>query len=962
MVSVEDIYAKTSNGLDIILFFYPQARECLSGRQKHFRIREGDHTPSATLKELKGVWKVTDFGDAGRAMSPIDICMQEKGLSFTESIFYLAREFNIDGENITPEINKPDIRTRAATEDEAEGCFIFEGNDRVSDSELALLGPRVKEESFNALGWISVKQYSITKNRKTTTIISNENYPIFMRKCLYLEGNGKSEAHFYKIYQPLNPNKAFRFFYHGAKPQKYVNGLFELEKTYRKHNDQRRRDMINSGELDEHDTYKYEKLPEAFICSGERDAICIHALGYNPLWFNSETYNLSENEFREISKYVEKIYNIPDIDDTGTKKGIELASRFIDVYTVWLPDKLRTYRDRRGKPRKDFRDFCEIWPEKDRFRGLLNMAMPFRFWEWKRNEKGQGQGRLELITEYAMHFLRCNGFACIEDKNSKSGKMFVHIRNNIVREIKAKDIRAFFRRFVRERELQLDIRDLVNNTTRLSEQSLDNLDEITLDFCNYTPYSQFFFFRNAIWEATGEQVIEHKASTRYVWEDELIDHHVKRLEPVFTISDEPDENGVHNWNIEISENNKSNFFKFLINSSRIHWRRELEYKGDRMTDEQMIEYREKYKFAIDGTLLSPEEIDEQKHHLVNKIFALGYLLHHYKAENRSWCVFAMDNKEGSDDESNGGTGKSFCFKTPRLFMKSVTLSGRNPKLITENKHAFENVTEHTKYILVDDSNKYTPFEFFFDVITGDITVNPKNTKSYTIPFEHAPKFCITSNFTLRNIDSSTARRVLYAVFSDYYHEKTDDNDYIETRTIFDDFDKNLFREKYSEEEWNADINFLVECCRFYLSVINRSVKLQPPMGNVTIRNLRGVMGDDFLEWAKIFFSKESGNRDRLIPRSIIYEDFKISTGIYQWKANRFSKCMKAFAQYDSEIIALNPEILCNDGNRIVKRISGKESPVECYYVQTKEEINYEFDTEQKIEHNGLQEVKLNFPF
>ena len=113
---------------------------------------------------------------------------------------------------------------------------------------------------------------------------------------------------------------------------------------------------------------------------------------------------------------------------------------------------------------------------------------------------------------------------------------------------------------------------------------------------------------------------------------------------------------------------------------------------------------------------------------------------------------------------------------------------------------------------------------------------------------------------------------------------------------------------------------------------------------------------------KIFFSKESGNRDRLIPRSLIYEDFKISTGIYQWKANRFSKCIKAFAQYDSEIIALNPEILCNDGNRIVKRISGKESPVECFYIQTKDEINYEFDTEQRVEHSGLQEVGSNVPF
>ena len=961
MISIEDIYAKTNNGLDIIFFFYPQARECHSGRQKHFRIRESDKTPSATLKEFKGVWKVTDFGDEGRAMSAFDICMQEMNLSFTESIYYLAREFNVDGKNITPEINKAEIRTRAATEDEPEGHFVFELNERFTDGELAILGPRVKEETCKSLGWLPVKQYSITRNGKTTTISSTENYPVFMRKCLYQEGNKKDEAHFYKIYQPLNPDKAFRFFYHGTKPHKYVNGMLELEKSYRKHNDKRRSDMINSGEIDEYDTYKYEKLPEAFICSGERDALCVEALGYSPLWFNSETYNLSELEFREMSKYADKIYNIPDIDETGRKRGIDLASKYIDIYTVWLPDKLRTYKDRRGRPRKDFRDFCEIWPEKDRFRELLNIAMPFRFWEWKKNEKGQG--RLELITDYAIYFLRCNGFARIEDKNSISGSMFVHIRNNIVREIKAKEIRAFFRKFVYERYMQLEIRDLVNNTTRLSEQSLFNLDELELDFCNYTPYSQFFFFQNAIWEATAEKIIEHKDINRYVWNAELIKHPVKRLDKVFTISNDPDESGAYNWDIEISENNRSNFFKFLINSSRIHWRRELEYTGDRMTQEEMIEYRKKYKFAIDGTLLSPEEIEEQKHHLVNKIFCIGYLLHHYKAENRSWCIFAMDNKEGSDDDSNGGSGKSFCFKAPRLFMKSVTLSGRNPKLLTDNKHAFESVTEYTKYVLVDDSDKYTPFSFFFDAITGDLNVNPKNTKSYSVSFEHAPKFCITSNYTLRNIDPSTARRVLYAVFSDYYHEKTEDNDYSESRTIYDDFEKNLFREMYSDDEWNADINFFVECCQFYLSAINRGIKLQPPMSNVTIRNLRGVMGDDFLEWAKNFFSKDSGNRDRLIPREIIYDDFKATTKIQTWKANRFTKCMKAFAQYHPEIITLNPEKLCNDGQRIVKRISGSIiNTIECLYIQTKEEINYEFETEQKILRNGFQEVKSNVPF
>jgi hypothetical protein len=938
MITTDDIYAKTNNGLDIIFYYYPQARECHTGKAKHFRIRGEDRTPSATLKQIKGVWRVTDFGGEGRALSPVDICMQESNLSFTEALHHLAREFNVDGKNLSPAINKPEFRTHAATGEEPDGHFTFDVNERIAECELSLLGPRVRQADCEALGYSSLRQYAITRKGKTTTLIANENYPVFIRRCPFPDGDGKTVSHFYKIYQPLNPDKAYRFFYHGEKPQRYINGLFELEKAYRDYNATRERDMRNSGELDEDKPYKYEKIPEAFIASGERDALCVHALGHHPLWFNSESYNLSEAEYREIMKYVVKLYGLPDIDETGVRRGIELARRFYDIYLVWLPDRLRTYRDRRGHPRKDFRDFCEIWPEKERFRELLNLAMPFRFWEYRKNEKGLL--RVELVSDYAMHFLRCNGFHCLENKNEKSGKMFVHVDRHIVREVRAKDLRSFFRRFVRSRYLDIHIRDLVNNTTRLSESALENLDEITIDFCRHTPASQFFFFQNAVWEATPEKIIEHEPSKVriHVWEDELFPREVRRLDPAFGITGVEGEGGALLWEIEIPERIQSNFFKFLINASRIYWRRELEYEGPRMTAEEHAVYCRKYRFAIDGPLLSAEEIAEQKHHLVNKIFALGYLLHHYKAENRAWCVYAMDNREGSDDESNGGTGKSFCFKTPRLFMKSITLSGRNPKL-TENRHLFENVTDHTRYTLIDDADKYTPFGFFFDIVTGDISVNPKHSKSYAIPFERSPKFCITSNYVLRNIDPSTSRRLLYAVFSDYYHEKTDKNDYRETRTIYDDFHKNLFRENYSEAEWNADINFLVECCRFYLSAAGSGGKIQPPMENVIRRNLRAVMKDEFPAWAQVYFSPESGNTDRLVPREYVYKAFRESSGKPHATSHYITKALEAYCKYEPSVLALDPAELKNSQDRIIRKVSGKA--MEMCYIQTTQALNYE---------------------
>ena len=122
--------------------------------------------------------------------------------------------------------------------------------------------------------------------------------------------------------------------------------------------------------------------------------------------------------------------------------------------------------------------------------------------------------------------------------------------------------------------------------------------------------------------------------------------------------------------------------------------------------------------------------------------------------------------------------------------------------MTKNPHIYDRVTEYTDMVLVDDANQYLPFEFFYDTITGVMTVNPKNNKSYEIPFTKSPKFCFTSNFPLRNSDDSTEARVLYTVFSDYYHEKTEQNTYRQTRKIADDFGKNLF-DDYNDDEWQT---------------------------------------------------------------------------------------------------------------------------------------------------------------
>ena len=385
MIKAEDIYKVTNNGLDIILHYYPQARDCV-GTNRHFKRRPSEDDASACIKLFgkegsQQVYKVTDFGDTGTAQSPIDICMYEEGLRFNEAILKLASMYNVTDE-LNRSVNKPDIRKVPANQDQKDGTKIFELADHLTPEQLRILGPRVTQENAEALHWYSAQYIGYVKNREVTYKYATTTYPIFMRECLVKPAEGDApEVKFYKIYEPLNPDKQWRFSYtpEGVKPKDYINGLSELKALYREFNS-REEAAFKKNPANAEKPYKEQKLQEAFICSGERDALCVKSLGFPPIWFNSETYKLSEQDYKEIMKYVEVLYNIPDIDTTGRVKGTELALRFIDIHTIWLPAWLTTYRDQRGKPRKDFRDFMELRSKSEDFRNLMTLAMPAKFW------------------------------------------------------------------------------------------------------------------------------------------------------------------------------------------------------------------------------------------------------------------------------------------------------------------------------------------------------------------------------------------------------------------------------------------------------------------------------------------------------------------------------------------------------------------------------------------------------
>jgi hypothetical protein len=458
---------------------------------------------------------------------------------------------------------------------------------------------------------------------------------------------------------------------------------------------------------------------------------------------------------------------------------------------------------------------------------------------------------------------------------------------------------------------------------------MDNLKYLSLEFKDTGKNHQLMFFENETWkiDRSGIKAIQHDKVPAVAWEDEVIPDRVKVLEPLFEIfkpnatTPAPPSQGGENdfFDIDIKILRKDcHFLNFLINTSRIYWRTELEERLDKLTDEEQVKYKKEHQFSIDGPLLTPKEIHEQKLILISKLQTFGYLLHRYKDKAEAYCVWVMDYNmmtgASDENESHGGTGKSISYEILSRYMRTKFLNGRDKKQL-ENPHIMEGTTEHTDYLFVDDAMKGIDFDFFYGLITGFMPVNPKGTSEYIIPFTDSPKLTITSNFAPARNDKSTRRRMWFSSFSDYYH-KNPNGEYREERLPKDEFGLTLF-DDFDAEQWNYANNLFARCVQSWLI----HGKVESAEENVLKNILVQRMGPGMMAWADEFFHPDNGRLDSFVQRHVVFEDAKkrISPNL---TPQGFMDRMRAWCQYKGYV--MNPKNLIGKDNRIMKHVAVDE--------------------------------------
>ncbi|MGA0558312.1 hypothetical protein ACO2Q8_16755 [Larkinella sp. VNQ87] len=961
-IEINDLLA-IDGGLSYIVHRLPDAAESVNHRNRKFKLRPEEKTASASLKQdpNTGTYIVKDFGSSEKAMNAVAVAQFLDGTDFVTALKAVAVFYKYEGADV-PEA-KPGYKSWPAKPDEGEGQMNFE----FKEFEIHDLKALFSTNAWNALGhndetrlltgtrictyyhYKCLKSYTQTKEGKTHQYSSNELFPMF----LIDEGEWK------KLYKP-KAEKKFRFQSTGNKPIDFIHGLAQAQKKVAElvaTNPEPGEEDLDDGDKPAKKKKKGpEKLEELILCTGGSDALNVAALGYAVIWQNSETAVLSPSDYKTLGRLAERIYNLPDIDVTGRREAHKLAMTYLEIRTIWLPDELRKRLDANGNPCKDVRDYLK-YHRKNEFLELVKVALPYQFWDQDVALDRDGTPKMKfgkLLMEYkfnnvhAYNFLRANGFARYRSPKEKDGFCFVREQNNIVSKIEPSSVKDFIHNFLEERRYAVDLRNAMYKTPYLGDTSISNLGFFEGDFQTYGPDYQYLFFQKATWKITAEAIQEEKSANleKHIWEHKVIQRPVKILPDMLTITKDAE----GQYDLEIGPE-PALFLKFLIQTSRSHWRKELEERLDLglmdrpaqveycndnnlsnddlkamlywSTPERQIEYKKKYQFAIDGELLTNEEIQEQKLHLINKIYAIGYLLHRYKNPAKPWAVFVMDAKISENSESHGGAGKGILAKGVYKLLTKVQLDGRNPQLV-DNKHLLENVDQDTDLIHVEDAHESLPFGFFYAPLTSATTVNPKQKRSFELEYAVSPKWLFDTNFGDRYTDPSSRRRKLYVAFSDYYHENT--GDYRESRSPADEFGMNLF-DDFDEAEWNRFYNFMAQCLKFYLGCQD---KLEAPLSNLSKRNLIAVMGDHFRNWADAYFSLEGGRLDQLIIKEDAQEDLFRSSKI-KMSSQQFKRALKAWCSFNG--YQYNPTELQNKQGLIIRKNSENVSK-EFIYIRT----------------------------
>lgn len=530
------------------------------------------------------------------------------------------------------------------------------------------------------------------------------------------------------------------------------------------------------------------------------------------------------------------------------------------IYEHWHLQNAQTFLDFHKEELKKRREFIynkQRWTWNQEAEGGARFEMVDKILEYEKywtitNISTKGGDREVLTFNYynCLQFLRNRGFGLYDLGRNKY--RMIRTEGKVVKEVDHHRIQQFIKSFTEDLgEIGVLNMILKGGTQYLGPDKLSNMYYMQPDFSEPEKTCQYLYFPKTYWKITADGIEEHPLSElpKSIWADKIINFEPKiASKPMATISRKQLPNNTDGWSISTSEEcKKTDMYRFMLATSNFWWRKtDVIQKGAHGRDEIVPR-------TDGGEPFTEQEKQDLITHVVCKMIAAGYVLHEYRNKAQMKAIVAMDGIESEVGRSMGGSGKSIYATMFEHLMPTVVIDGKK-KNIAEDPHLYDAVDERTNILVFDDCRVNLDFEHFFSQITRGVEVNQKGLRRFNIP---APKFIFSTNHAIRGSDNSTMRRQYLLGFSDYFNS---------ARTPQDEFGRLMFNE-WDYEEWNRFYNFMAVCIQTYLKFSDLN-KYTIPTADLEKRKLRQEIGENFLEFAELYFGiDESGGHSLSEPQS-----------------------------------------------------------------------------------------------
>lgn len=831
-----------------------------------------EKTGSFTVSSSKKMY--TCFG-CGKSGNVFDFLIDYLHIDFNEAKNILITKAGIILDEKSG-YKKPDS---TMTKVKPQDTFTYETKE-FTKYELTLLGPKVTPDICAQFNLVSLKSFTRPKNADGDSwkIESTPDFPIFMYE---FDGWGK-------IYQPLSAN--YRFSYYGEVPDSFIFGnkkVMELINKKRSGKLPSTKPAAEDISEDDDDYVEDKRLDSLILCSGGSDAMNLYAETKHQVCFlNSETAELSDYEYKQLLKPIVKdrrLYVLYDLDRTGVEKAYHLGLRFIDLRIVNLPADLRRFRDAKGRPCKDVKDFFMFYKhsrytdKKFLLESIIKTSLPLQFWDVTYDKEGNFKG-YDINNQQLYGFLAALGIYRLPNEQSKKTFIYIHLQKNVVKVIPDEGLQSYVNELlVRYLNENLDYWNVtLINTIHRSNQvkigSLEKLHLVDLDFKSYGKNFDFLFFRNTAVKVTnkGVDMIRFENVEQCVYESKILDFDFRKLDAPFEIEYTPEYKNakiafeaaskgdpnytsikkeferfdpLKRFTLAINDTTFSTI-QYIFNTGRTYWRKE----------EAKIP-------------LSEEEIAEHNLHFINKVMALGYLMFRYKDDSRPYMVYAMETDLNEVGDHMGGTGKSMFFRLVEFVRSLFFVDGQNVKKEADET-MFAGVHKGiTDFIYFDDLHKGVDLHRFMPMATGDMIVRNLYENRIVLPYEESPKVAFSSNHGIDKFSSSLRRRTWFTGFSSYYHPE-DQTLGLSERSPRTEFGCNIPKD-YTDKDMNRFYNFMIYCLHAYIKF---GVRVNPPMDDIEKRMAQRKLTDEFIWWADEYFEDKLNKN---IDKNEIFEAWKI---------------------------------------------------------------------------------------